>query len=690
MTLSDIEELAIEAENVRLRGDGDGDGDELGGAVSAPVDLWNGMKDHHSSDEEDSQEVSVKLHRRTGKLKEKRAMKAILKERERVKGGEDSLDTTPHLPSTSPSSPTTDPRPPLTFLPGTQTVYIKTYGCSHNRSDSEVMAGLLAREGYNVVLDEDDGRAEADVWLVNSCSVKNPSELAFVKEIAKAKESGKKVVLAGCVAQHSPRDPRWNGLSVVGVQQIDRVVEVVEETIKGNTVQLVRERTEQVEAVEAVAGDDKVNGASSGTPAADPTSPTSTSVSTSVSSSRKKKKAGGAPLDLPKIRRNPLIEIVPINTGCLNECTYCKTKHARGNLGSYPPTAILSRVNQVLSEGVVEIWLTSEDTGAYGLDIGTNIATLLELLLPILQNHPHAMLRVGMTNPPYMLAHLDRIARVLNHPQVYAFLHVPVQSGSDAVLARMKREYTRAEFSYAVDKLLELVPGITIATDVISGFPGESAQDHLETLQLVQRFRFPILHISQFYPRPGTPAARMPDVIPQPIKKERTRELTSLFESFRPYDDLVGREIKRVLVTDKAPDGHKLLGHPKNYTQVLVQPGDDVEMMGRMVDVEIVSAGRWSVEGKFVRFSEGVEVPERVREVVREKEQGRERRKMMAKVTVRKRKVGVVEGKVEEELMEGGKGEVEREGTKKRLDLVWAAGVAVLAMLLAFVCLELL
>jgi threonylcarbamoyladenosine tRNA methylthiotransferase CDKAL1 len=152
------------------------------------------------------------------------------------------------------------------------------------------MAGLLAEQGYSVLLDGDEtDRSAADVWVVNSCSVKNPSELAFVKEIARAKETGKKVVLAGCVAQHSPRDPRWDGLSVVGVQQIERVVEVVEETIKGNTVQLVRERTEVIEVTEE------------------------------EKTTTKKKNSGGAPLSLPKIRRNPFVEIIPINTGCLNE-----------------------------------------------------------------------------------------------------------------------------------------------------------------------------------------------------------------------------------------------------------------------------------------------------------------------------------------------------------------------------------
>lgn len=121
--------------------------------------------------------------------------------------------------------------------------------------------------------------------------------------------------------QGAPKATFVQGLSIIGVQQIDRVVEVVEETLKGNTVRLL--------------GTKRQNG----------------------------RKMGGASLLLPKVRRNPLIEIIAINTGCLNQCTYCKTKHARGDLGSYPPEEILARAEQAFQEGVVEIWLTSEDTG---------------------------------------------------------------------------------------------------------------------------------------------------------------------------------------------------------------------------------------------------------------------------------------------------------------------------------------
>ncbi|GCB72971.1 hypothetical protein scyTo_0002278 [Scyliorhinus torazame] len=138
---------------------------------------------------------------------------------------------------------------------------------------------------------------------------------------------------------------------------------------------------------------------------------------------------------------------------CLNACTYCKTKHARGDLASYSVAELVDRAIQSFQEGVCEIWLTSEDTGAYGRDIGTDLPTLLWKLVEVIPEG--AMLRLGMTNPPYILEHLEEMAKILLHPRVYSFLHVPVQTGSDSVLMDMKREYCIADFKRVADFLKE-------------------------------------------------------------------------------------------------------------------------------------------------------------------------------------------------------------------------------------------
>jgi threonylcarbamoyladenosine tRNA methylthiotransferase CDKAL1 len=199
---------------------------------------------------------------------------------------------------------------------------------------------LLSEYGYNFV----DDFADSDVCVINSCTVKNPSQEAFVNYVNKAKKTGQKIVVAGCVPQGDRNIKGLEDCSMIGVTQIDRIVEVVEETLKGNQVKLLA-----------------------------------------------KKELPS--LDLPKIRRNELIEIVPINTGCLGSCTYCKTKHARGKLGSYTVEAVVNGCVKASKEGIKEIWLTSEDTGAYGRDINTDLPTLI---MEIIKNIPEdIMVRIG-------------------------------------------------------------------------------------------------------------------------------------------------------------------------------------------------------------------------------------------------------------------------------------------------------
>jgi threonylcarbamoyladenosine tRNA methylthiotransferase CDKAL1 len=133
----------------------------------------------------------------------------------------------------------------------------------------------------------------------------------------------------------------------------------------------------------------------------------------------------------------------------------------------------------------MEIWLTSEDTGAYGRDIDTDLPTLLKSIVKVMPGH--VMLRLGMTNPPFILEHLQAMADILNHPRVYGFLHIPVQSGSNPVLDKMNREYTVQEFNEVCDFLTSNVQNMTIATDIICGFPYETEENHKETCELVKR-----------------------------------------------------------------------------------------------------------------------------------------------------------------------------------------------------------
>lgn len=419
--------------------------------------------------------------------------------------------------------------------------------------------GLLESYGYEVLRDVKDSEAKenSDIWVLNSCTVKDPSQAAFMHLVKEAKERNIPVVVAGCVSQADRNLTGLEDVSVIGITQIDRIVEAVEQTVLGNTLKLLTKKELPV-------------------------------------------------LDLPKIRKNPLVEIIPLSTGCLGACTYCKTKQARGKLGSYRKDAIVNRVKQVIEEGVAEIWLSSEDTGAYGLDINSNIIELLEEIIAVLPPQG-VMLRIGMTNPPYILKHIKDIARIMDHPCVYAFLHVPVQAGSNSVLSAMNREYTVEEYRIVADTLLNNVglnnennfksyhSRITLATDIIAGFPNETEEDFDQTMQLIKDYELAITNISQFYPRPGTPAAKMKR-IPTQIVKNRTRKLTKLFESFNPYQEFVGHKVKVYFDIEVSDDKKHSVGHTKEYVKVLVPYQSDLP--GRCYTVKIISNHRFHIVGE--------------------------------------------------------------------------------------------
>ena len=205
------------------------------------------------------------------------------------------------------------------------------------------------------------------------------------------------------------------------------------------------------------------------------------------------------------------------------------------------------------------------------------------------------MLRLGMTNPPYILQHLPEIAAFLRHPNVFSFIHIPVQSGSDAVLETMQREYTVEEFCRVVDFLSKEVPGLTIATDIIIGFASETEEDHAKTMQLLEKYKFAVVNISKFFPRPGTPAARMKH-ISSSIVKTRSAECSAWFKSLRPYQRFVGA-CEMVWVGSET-SGDYMVAHTKAYVKVLVPCRE--ELRGKRVVVRVLEATRFHVVGEII------------------------------------------------------------------------------------------
>ena len=425
-------------------------------------------------------------------------------------------------------------------------IYVRTFGCSHNASDSEYMVGILAKEGYEIV----DNLEDSDLTIINSCTVKSPSQAAFINLALKSKQKNKHVVVGGCVPQAERNLKGLENCSIVGVSQIDKIDYIVKQTFEGNTVRLLENKT---------------------LPS----------------------------LLLPKIRRNKYIEIIPISQGCLGSCTYCKTKQARGKLISYPTKQIVEACKRAWENNAKELWITSEDTGVYGRDIGTNLPNLMVEILKYVPKD--VMIRIGMANPPYILENVNQMIKILNHPNVYSFIHIPVQSGSNAVLDKMLREYTIEEFNYLCDKFLDGVPNITIATDIICGFPTEKRENFQETLNLVEKYKFPVINISQFYPRPGTVAAKWKKIDTKEVHY-RSKALDELFNSYSNYKHLLNTE-QRVWVHDtneetKNKKENMMVAHNKSYVKVLI-PKDE-ELFGKELLVKIKEVSKWHCVGEII------------------------------------------------------------------------------------------
>ena len=425
-------------------------------------------------------------------------------------------------------------------------IFIKTFGCSHNASDSEYMAGILASQGYKIVPDFES----SDLTIINSCTVKSPSQAAFLNSILKSKNNKKKLVVGGCVPQAERNISGLENCSIVGVSQIDKIDYIVEKTLEGNVVRFLENKT---------------------LPS----------------------------LLLPKIRRNKFIEIIPISQGCLGSCTYCKTKQARGKLISYPIEQIVAACKRAWENNAKELWITSEDTGVYGRDIGTNLPNLL---VEILKDIPSdVMIRIGMANPPYILEHVNQMIKILNHPNVYSFIHIPVQSGSNAVLDKMLREYTIEEFNFLCDKFIAGVPDITISTDIICGFPTETRENFQETLNLVEKYKFPVINISQFYPRPGTVAAKWKKIDTKEVHN-RSKSLAELFGSYSHYKHLLNTT-QRVWVHDineeeKNKEENMMVAHNKSYVKILI-PKDE-KLYGKELIVKINKVFKWHCVGEII------------------------------------------------------------------------------------------
>lgn len=276
--------------------------------------------------------------------------------------------------------------------------------------------------------------------------------------------------------------------------------------------------------------------------------------------------------------------IVPLATGCMGECAYCITRLARGGLRSRPAEAVLRAVASAVRTGPREVRLTAQDTACYGHDIGADLPSLVSGICALPGDF---RLRVGMMNPKSAVPIAGRLAGMYLEPKVFKFLHLPVQSGSDRVLTTMRRGYCVRDFLQVIDTVRSEVPDVSLSTDIIVGYPGETEEDHEASLDLIRRTMPDIVNVTKFSPRPGTEAARARDRVDGNTVKDRSREITEVrFDAaLRVNKSWTGREL-RVLATEPGKSGTTLL-RTDEYRQVVVRGSLE---LGRYYDIIVEDA----------------------------------------------------------------------------------------------------
>jgi MiaB-like tRNA modifying enzyme len=420
-------------------------------------------------------------------------------------------------------------------------IYIETYGCSANQSSSERMKGLLAKAGFNIVNNE----KLADVVILNTCVVKEPTIKGIEARIKHF--SKKKLIVAGCMPEVFAERIRElaPGASIISTHHVKEICDAVKKLLEGKQVEFIGRQNE-------------------------------------------------IKLCMPRVPQNKVIGITQISQGCVNQCAYCLVKNVKGSLFSYPQELILKDVKNALDSGAKEIWITSQDNAAYGLD--NDKYGLPELLQKICKLKGKFFIRLGMMNPSSALPVADEVIECYKNEKMFKFLHLPVQSGSDKILKLMNRKYKARDFTSIIGKFRKAIPGITIATDIIVGFPGETEEDFQETIELMKKIRPTVINISKFWPMQGTEASKMKQVDIREIKK-RASELSELHRkiTLEINEGCVGKKFQ--VLADERGFNDTFISRNINYRQIILRGKD---LLGKILDVEIEKAMNYYLIGKII------------------------------------------------------------------------------------------
>ncbi len=394
-------------------------------------------------------------------------------------------------------------------------VYIETVGCQMNVLDSEMIVALLRKYDYVVT---GDVRA-ADLVLFNTCSVRQHAEDKIYSALGqlrawKQAHPERIVGVVGCMAQKEQRQlfDRVPYLDiVVGPGQLHRIPELLEHAASG-------ERRQVAVSLDRTAG---------------------------AREEIRRSHETFDPLRDPATRPTPFQAYLRIQIGCDRFCSYCVVPGTRGPEQGRPPEDIRREAQALVEQGCVEITLLGQTVNSYRYDVLGRTTRLADLLIQLHDLPGLRRLKFVTNHPSDMTQRLLEVVRDL--PKCSPYLHVPLQSGSNAVLSRMKRGYTIEQYREMMHRIRETVPGATVSSDFIVGFCGETAEDFAQTVAAVREFRFKNSFIFKYSPRPGTKAAeRLPDDVPWEVKQSRNHELLAIQNAISEEDNRqwIGRRVE--------------------------------------------------------------------------------------------------------------------------------------------------
>jgi tRNA-2-methylthio-N6-dimethylallyladenosine synthase len=449
----------------------------------------------------------------------------------------------------------------MPFLSQMPSVYIKTYGCQMNERDSEAVAAQLVAKGYTLAKAE----ATADVILLNTCSVRDLAEQKALRKMenvaAEMRRSRPNVVLGfmGCMAQSRGQeliDKLPDVDLVLGTQKFHRASEYLDQILSGERAKIVDVEGEA--GSEATIREHLLNGNG----------------------------------------QKSVTAFVSIMQGCNQYCTFCIVPYTRGQERSRSIEDIVTECRQLVQQGTKEITLLGQIVTSYGkrmLPEREGKSPFVQLLEAV--HEIDGLERIRFTSPHPKGYGEDLIAAYARLPKLVESAHIPVQSGSDRMLKLMHRGYTRERFTGILQNLRQANPLMGITTDLIVGFPGETELDFEQTLSLVEEAQFQQAYIFKYSPRRDTPAAQMPDQLPQAVKEERNQRLLQLVNQVgaRHYHALVGRKLQILVEGPSKKNPARFAGRTR-CNKIVVFDGSS-RHRGQLFDVKITKAGSFTLYG---------------------------------------------------------------------------------------------